>query len=98
MGITPQEASGARRRGIPETIIMKMTRSQELTQREKDIINSKGLGYKVKFRKEDGTWVRSHTFVLKGGKRRGGGGNPGNPGRGEAPIKVKPGLPRGAYS
>ena len=98
-GISPQEISGARRRGVPESIITKMMRSQELSEREKDILNSKGLGYKQGFAKDDGTKVRSHTFSLKGGKRgRGGGGSrSGNP-RGTSPIKVKPGLPRGAYS
>ena len=96
-GISPQEVSGARRRGVPESIITKMTRSQELTQREKDLINSKGLGYKVTFKKDDGTWVRSHTFALKGGKR-GSGGSSGSHNPGRSPIEVKPSLPRGAYS
>jgi len=99
-GISSQEVTGARRRGVPESIISKMTRSQELTLREKDILNSKGLGYKVGFTKADGTKVRSHTFSLKtkygkrSGRKRGGqgGSSRGNP------IEVKPGLPRGAYS
>jgi len=95
-GISQQEVTGARRRGVPEAIITKMSRSQELTQREKDILNSKGLGYKVGFTKEDGTKVRSHTFSLKtkyskrSGVKRGRSQNP--------TVKVKPGLPRGAYS
>lgn len=97
-GIIPQEVSGARRRGVPESIIDKMVRSQELTQREKLVLNSKGLGYKVWFKKDDGTIVRSHTFALKGGGkgRSGGGSRSENPGR--SPIEVKPSLPRGAYS
>lgn len=101
-GILPQEVRQARARGVSESTIDKMRASRPITEKEKDLLNTKGLAYKQGFPREGTTkGVRSHLVNIKktgnpsSKSRRGrnnGGGNPGGI------TQVKPSLPRGAYS